>query len=134
MSRPSWRMGGGKMEIELDCGRGRSVGSHIRLKGRAFGISFGMDEIVTERNPPRRKVWKTTDSPKLLVIGHYRMGFEIAPSESASTLRVFIDYAFAGQTARALVRTFICSTVRGMVHEPDGRGRPKSLRGRMIME
>jgi hypothetical protein len=93
MSRPSWRMGGGRMEIELDSGRGRSVGSHIRLKGRVFGIPLGVNEIVTERNPLRRKVWETTDSPELLVIGHYRMGFEITPSEPGSTLRVFIDYA-----------------------------------------
>ena len=44
------------------------------------------------RNPPHRKVWETTGSPKLAVIGHYRMGFDITPSERGSLLRVFIDY------------------------------------------
>jgi hypothetical protein len=81
------------MEIELDNERGQSVGSHIRLRARVFGISLFVDEIVTERNPPRRKVWETTDSPELLIIGHYRMGFEITPTKPASTMRVFIDYA-----------------------------------------
>jgi hypothetical protein len=107
MSRRSWRMGGGRMEIELDNERGQSVGSHIRLRARVFGISLFVDEIVTERNPPRRKVWETTDSPELLVIGHYRMGFEITPSESDSTLRVFIDYALPDkQPARWLGHLF----------------------------
>ena len=93
MSRPSWGMAGARMEIQLDYDRGRRVGSHIRLKGRVLGIPLSVDEMVTQRNPPRRKIWETTDSPKLLVIGHYRMGFEITPSERGSTLRVFIDYA-----------------------------------------
>jgi polyketide cyclase/dehydrase/lipid transport protein len=93
MNRPSWRMGGGRMEIQLDNDRGQSVGSHIRLRARVFGIPLFVDEVVTKRNPPQNKVWETTDSPELLVIEHYRMGFEITPSEAASTLRVFIDYA-----------------------------------------
>ena len=81
------------MEIELDNERGQSVGSHIRFKGRAFGIPLSLDEIVTVRNPPQRKVWETTGSPNLVVIGHDRMGFDIMPSGRGSVLRVFIDYA-----------------------------------------
>jgi len=37
--------------------------------------------------------------PELLVIGHYRMGFEITPSEPATALRVFIDYALPDKPA-----------------------------------
>lgn len=81
------------MEIELDADRGRKVGSRIRLAGRVFGIELAVEGIVTERDPPRRKVWETTGSPKLLVIGHYRMGFELSPRGGRSMLRVFIDYA-----------------------------------------
>ena len=92
MSKSSWRMGGGKMEVELDVAQGQAVGSKIRLSGRVFGILLSVEEIVTERNPPHRKVWETTAPPKLLVIGHYRMGFEISPQADDSLLRVFIDY------------------------------------------
>lgn len=93
MSQSSWLMGGGRMEVELDDDRGQKVGARIRLAGRAFGIHLSVEEIVTERNPPHRKVWETTAPPKLLVIGHYRMGFEITPQGNGSLLRVFIDYA-----------------------------------------
>ena len=86
-------MGGGRMQIELDAGRGQTVGSHIRLSGKVFGLAFSVEEIVTERVPPRSKAWQTTGSPRLLVIGHYRMGFEITGQENGSLLRVYIDYA-----------------------------------------
>ena len=93
MSGSSWMMGGGRMEIELDEGRGQKVGSRIRLAGRVLGIGLSVEEVVTERDPPRRKVWETTESPRLLVIGRYRMGFELSPQGTASMLSVFIEYA-----------------------------------------
>jgi hypothetical protein len=107
MSKPSWKMGGGRMAVELDADRGRKVGSRIRLAGRVFGIELSVEEVVTERDPPRRKIWETTGSPRLLVIGYYRMGFELLPRGSDSALRVFIEYALPAQApARWLGRLF----------------------------
>ena len=81
------------MQTELDEGRGQDVGSRIRLSGRVFGVELSVEEIVVERNPPHRKVWETTGTPKLLVIGHYRMGFELSRQGNGSMLCVFIEYA-----------------------------------------
>ena len=107
MSESSWMMGGGRMQVEVDEGRGQKVGSRIRLAGRAFGIELAVEEVVTERDPPRRKVWETTDSPRLLVIDRYRMGFELSPRGSDSALCVFIEYALPAQApARWLGRLF----------------------------
>jgi hypothetical protein len=95
------------MEIESDEGRGRTVGSRIRMAGRVFGILLTVEEVVTERDPPRRKVWETIGRPRLLVIGHYRMGFDIEPRRSGSLLRVFIDFALPDEVpARWLARLF----------------------------
>ena len=93
MSESSWMMGGGRMKIEVDAGLGQKVGSRIRLAGRVLGIDLSVEEVVTERSPPFRKVWETTGSPSLPVIGQYRMGFELSPQGNKSMLRVFIDYA-----------------------------------------
>lgn len=93
MSQSSWKMGGGRMRVELDNGQGQRVGSHIRLSGRVFGMEMAVEEAVTERIPPRRKVWETVGQPRLLVIGQYRMGFDISPQDRGSRLTVFIDYA-----------------------------------------
>jgi hypothetical protein len=107
MSKSSWMMGGGRMEIEFDADRGKKAGSRIRMAGRVFGIALSVEEVVTERDPPRRKVWETTGSPKLLVISRYRMGFELSPQGGDSLLRVFIEYALPAEApARWLGRSF----------------------------
>lgn len=98
MSTPSWRMGGGSMQTSVDEGRGQNVGSHIQLQGTVFGVHLFLDEVVLEHRPPSRKVWKTVGTPRLLVIGHYRMGFEITFEKAGSNLRVFIDYELPEST------------------------------------
>jgi hypothetical protein len=93
MSQRSWMMAGSSMALELDAQEGHAVGSRIRLIGRVLGMILWVDEIVFQRDPPQRKVWETTSEPRLLIIGRYRMGFEIQPRTIGSHLRVFIEYA-----------------------------------------
>ena len=92
MNKPSWRMGGGSMETILDDGQGRRVGSHIMLRGRVFGLRLEVEEVVTAHERPALKVWETIGIPRLLVIGRYRMWFEVKATEGRSNLRVAIDY------------------------------------------
>jgi hypothetical protein len=92
MSGSSWMMGGGSMSIEADEGGGRKVGSRIRLAGTACGVALSVEEVVTEHRPPYAKTWETVGTPRLLVVGSYRMGFELTPRGEHSQLRVFIDY------------------------------------------
>lgn len=126
MGQSSWMMGGGRMEVQVDGGHGRAVGSHIRLSGNVLGIHLFLDEVVTQHEPPYRKVWQTVGTPKLLVIGHYRLGFEISVEDRGSRLRVFIDYdlpttlstrwlgyVFGGMYARWCVRQMIQSAREG---------------------
>lgn len=93
MAGMSWMMGGGKMALELDQLGGRAVGSTMKLVGSAFGMRMALTERVTERVPPTRKSWETIDSPDLLVIGDYRMGFDIAAHGGGSRLTMRIDFA-----------------------------------------
>lgn len=92
MSKSSWMLGGGRMDVSTDEGHGQKVGSHIRMGGKAFGIGLTLDEVITRYEPPYLKTWETVGTPKLLVIGHYIMGIEIKPENTNSLLRVFIDY------------------------------------------
>lgn len=93
MSKPSLMMAGATMTIETDPLEGKAVGSEIRLRGRVVGIPIFVVERVVEYTAPFHKVWQTTTEPKLLVIGSYRMGFELTPQMQATVLRVWIDYA-----------------------------------------
>jgi hypothetical protein len=92
MGRSSMMMGGGRMTYEFDEAHGKAVGAHIKFGGDAFGISIFVDEVVTERVPPFRKVWRTVGMPRLIVIGNYKMGFDLAPSNGGTDLSVWIDY------------------------------------------
>jgi len=92
MASSSWMMGGGTMTMCVDDQHGRAIGSHITMTGRVFGISLFLDEIVTERVPPWKKAWETVGTPRLLVIGAYRMGFQTLRDDGSSRVTVFIDY------------------------------------------
>ena len=92
MTRSSMMMAGSKMQISYDEAGGKAVGSKIRMTGSMFGLRLGLEEAVTDRVPPFRKVWETVGEPSLFVIGGYRMGFEIAPEADGSRLNVFIDW------------------------------------------
>jgi hypothetical protein len=92
MSRSSGMMMGGRMQISFDDDRGQTVGSHVRMTGRMMGFELFLEEVVTDRVPPRHKAWETVGNPTLLVIGNYRLGFDIASRGNSSDLRVLIDY------------------------------------------
>lgn len=92
MSRSSRMMAGGSMSLSLDESDGRQVGSHIRMQGRVLGWPLYIDEVVSEREPPLRKVWETVGEPRLWVIGCYRMGLNLADQASGCSVSVFIDY------------------------------------------
>lgn len=92
MNKPSWMMGGGRMNTSVDEGNGQRVGSHIRMHGKVLGIKLFLDEVVTRREPPLLKIWETIGELTLFIIGHYRMGIELEPQASNSILHVFIDY------------------------------------------
>jgi hypothetical protein len=95
------------IETVLDAQHGRSIGSHIVLRGRVLGIQLYLDEIVIVREPPLAKTWETIGEPRLLVIGPYRMGFNLTPDGSNAKLRVTIDYDLPSKgLSRLLGRLF----------------------------
>ena len=92
MSTSSWMMAGSSMSTEVDADHGQRIGSHIRMSGNVLGFQLALDEVVTERRPPVLKARETVGTPRLLVTGNYRMGFELEPQGERTRLRVFIDY------------------------------------------
>ncbi len=93
MGESSMMLMGSRMSIDVDAGGGRVIGSKVRMHGSMLGIRLSLEEVVTERQVPAMKVWETIGTPKLLVIAHYRMGFELKRKDASSLVRVFIDYS-----------------------------------------
>lgn len=122
MSKNSWMLGGGRMVTEFDQDRGQALGSRIRLAGIVFGLRLSVEEVIVERDPPCRKFWETTGKPHLLVIGSYRMGFELTQRTDGCLLRVAIDYALPEGAAarwlgRALARPYARWCTRKMLDD-----------------
>ena len=122
MGRRSAMMAGALMRTETDTRHGQAVGSVIRMAGRVLGVNLTLEEAVIERVPPRRKVWETLGDPKLLVIGRYRMGFDLTPVANKVDLKVWIDYDLPARGVprwlrEPLGRVYADWCVRQMVRE-----------------
>ena len=121
MNKSSWMMGGGKMETKVDTDKGKKLGSHIIMKGNAFGFNLFLDEVVTVHETSYRKEWQTVGKINLLVIDHYTLGFEIRPKENGSQVKVYIDYNLPKSLRTRLLgivfgRTYAQWCVRQMIH------------------
>jgi len=92
MGKSSMMMMGSSMQTSFDAGLGRAVGSHVQMSGKMLGLTLFLDEVIREREPPHRKEWETVGTPMLLVIGGYRMGFDVTTTGKVTSLRVFIGY------------------------------------------
>ena len=133
MGESSWMMGGGRMGVKVDAGNGQKVGSHISMAGKVWGIDLFLDEVVTEYQPPNKKVWETVGPIRLVVIGHYRMGIAVADEDGESRLKVFIDYELpsggtrwlgyllGGMYAKWCVRQMLRGTVDYFADKKEGR-------------
>jgi carbon monoxide dehydrogenase subunit G len=99
MNKSSWMLGGGSMKTMMDEGEGKKIGSHIMMDGSVLGLKVSLDEIVTKREPPYRKEWKTVGIPKLIVVGQYVMGVNIETWGNGSKVTVFIDYEYPDKNA-----------------------------------
>jgi len=111
MESSSAMTAGMAMRIDVDAQGGRSIGSQIRMSGRMLGLTLSLEEAITERAPPLHKAWQTFGTPRLIVIGHYRMGFDLQPAGAVTRLRVWIDYELPSSgmphwLAKPLARTY----------------------------
>lgn len=118
MSKASWRTLGSAMTLRMDDDHGRRVGARISMRGRILGVPIALDEVVAQREPPHAKAWETTGTPRLLVIGHYRLSAEVQAAPGGSRVRVTIDYDLPRRGAwlgRLLGRTYARWCVRRMI-------------------
>ena len=88
MSQSSWRMGGGHMTTTFDEGHGQRVGSHVLISGHLLGLNLSLDEVVTQREPPARKVWETWCTQRMVndAVGHLASDANPSPAVRARGL------------------------------------------------
>jgi hypothetical protein len=98
MAKSSWMMAGHGMVVDLDAGKGKAVGSHIRMHGSVAGLELALDEVVTARERPFRKEWETVGTPRLILL---------APEGHGARVSVRLDYRRpSGRVQKLLSRIF----------------------------
>lgn len=107
MQRSSIMMLWGSMAYDFDEARGRSIGSVIKMTGKVAGLKLYVDEVVIQRQRPFLKAWETVGEPRLLVIGNYRMRFQIEDSGRLCRLHVFIDYNYPSSVVGRIAGTLL---------------------------
>jgi hypothetical protein len=91
------------------------VGSRIVIAGRVLGIACASPKSSPFMIARGRRRGKRSE-PRLLVIGSYRMAFQLEPRGPQSLLRVTIDYALpASGISRILARLFSAMYARWCV-------------------
>ena len=86
-------MMGSKLKLEILSARPTGVGATYRYSGKVLGLTLDFTESVTRYVPNREKVWRTTGSPRLLIVSSYEMRLAVEPlSQSSSRLTISIAY------------------------------------------
>lgn len=103
MEKSSLMMAGSSMRIELDSKEGKAIGAEIILRGAIMGIPLFIREVVSDRQPPIRKLWETVGTQKMIILDQYRMGFEISPRGRDSFITVSIEFALPNSLGRKIL-------------------------------
>ena len=91
------------------------------MRGNILWLKLFVEEVVVERTRPLRKTWETRGRPALLIIGSYRMGFEIEAAGPRQRLRVFINYNHPASIVWGHARQIACRRLRPLVRHTDDR-------------
>lgn len=136
----SMRMGGGMTLHEQTPGV-RGVGATYRYTGRAFGMAIDFQQRVAEWAEDQRKVWRTLEGGRIILLGRYEMGFELEPGHAATRVRAWITYdlprdlrgrvlgaLFARSYARWCVRSILDGAKAALEARPEARPAPSGPR------
>jgi hypothetical protein len=93
----------------------------LRRGGQLPGLPLRVDEIIDTYEPGRKKSWRSVGVPRLLVLGRYRMGFEVCPRADETDVLVYVEWdplpgwrgALLRGAARRYAAWFVDSAVRG---------------------
>jgi hypothetical protein len=103
MTRSSWMMAGSKMSYEFDDGKGRRLGSQVRILGSFLGLKLEIGEQVIDRVPAHRKTWQTVGNPRMFILAQYRMGFSLQALPRSCLVTAHIDYSLPTKGYRRLL-------------------------------
>lgn len=85
MSENSAMMMGGKLKLEHLPGPEKGTGAKYRWSGKMMGLPLDFTVEVTKWIKNQEKTWETTGTPKMIILGWYRMNLKTEPAGAGGT-------------------------------------------------
>ena len=92
MSQSSMMMMGSKLTLEQLEGPSKGVGATFHWTGKVMGMPIDITETVTKWIENKEKVWETIGSPKIIILGWYRMSLKTEPAKEGTLASLQIEY------------------------------------------
>ena len=92
MSENSMMMMGSKLILEQIPGPSKGIGATFHWYGKVMRMPVDITETVTTWRENREKVWETTGTPKIILLGWYRMILKTEPAKDGTCVSLQIDY------------------------------------------
>ena len=92
MSENSMMMMGSKLILEQLSGPLQGVGATFHWYGKVMGMSIDITETVTKWTENHEKIWETIGTPKIILLGWYRMILKTEPAKEGTLASLQIDY------------------------------------------
>lgn len=92
MSQSSMMMMGSKLTLEQLEGPSKGVGATFHWSGKVMGMPIDITETVTKWIENKEKVWETIGSPKIIILGWYRMSLKTENVGESTLASLQIEY------------------------------------------
>lgn len=92
MSNSSMMMMGSKLMLEQLPGPSQGLGASFHWSGSVMGMPIDITETVTKWVVNKEKIWETIGTPKIIILGWYRMILKTEAVKEGTEASLQIDY------------------------------------------
>jgi hypothetical protein len=93
MTESSTMMMGSKLQLEQLSPNATGIGATYRWFGKMMGMTIDFTQTVSKWVQGVEKEWKTNGDVKIIIMGWYRMFWNLKPVEGGTLATIGIDYS-----------------------------------------
>lgn len=92
MTESSMPLMGSKLKFEILSPNVTDIGATYRYYGKIMGLPLDITEVVRSYKMNEEKYWETIGEPKIIIMSHYVLGFQLQPTAGGTQATFVIDY------------------------------------------
>lgn len=92
MTESSMPLMGSKLKFAILSPNETDIGATYRYYGKIMGLTLDITEVVRRYKLNEEKFWETIGEPKIIIMSHYVLGFQLKPTTGGTQATFSIDY------------------------------------------